>query len=100
MADSEAAIEKYLARLCKQNGILCWKLSSPARRGVPDRILFRAGQTLVVEVKAPGKRPTELQATYLKMLADQGIDATFISDRQHADVIVQRLLRKDFTAQR
>jgi len=59
----EAKIEKKLVERIKRLGGIAYKFTSPARRSVPDRLVLLPGGTVVfVEVKAPGERPTKLQA--------------------------------------
>lgn len=58
---SESYIEKKVCECAKRNGWLTYKFSSPAQRGVPDRIFLKGGSLKFVEFKAPGKRPTKLQ---------------------------------------
>jgi hypothetical protein len=58
----ERTIEAALVRRVRDLGGLCEKFVSPGRRSVPDRIVTLPGGRIVfVEVKAPGKGPTELQ---------------------------------------
>ena len=58
----ERTIEAALVRRVTKLGGLCEKFVSPGRRSVPDRIVTLPGGRIVfVEVKAPGKEPTELQ---------------------------------------
>lgn len=58
----EKTIEAALVRRVTKLGGLCEKFTSPGRRSVPDRIVTLPGGRIVfVEVKAPGKGPTELQ---------------------------------------
>lgn len=58
----EKFIEAALVRRVKELGGICEKFTSPGRRSVPDRIVTLPGGRIVfVEVKAPGKKPTELQ---------------------------------------
>ena len=58
----ERTIEAALVRRVTKLGGLCEKFVSPGRRSVPDRIITLPGGRIVfVEVKAPGKGPTELQ---------------------------------------
>jgi hypothetical protein len=58
----EKQVETALVRRVKELGGLCEKFVSPGRRSVPDRIITLPGGRIVfVELKAPGKRPTELQ---------------------------------------
>lgn len=58
----EKDIESALCARVKSLGGLCEKFISPGRRSVPDRIVTLPGGVIVfVEVKAPGKKPTDLQ---------------------------------------
>ena len=58
----ERDIEQALVRRVKKLGGLCEKFTSPGRRSVTDRIVtLPNGRIIFVELKAPGKRPTELQ---------------------------------------
>lgn len=58
----ERTIEAALVRRVAELGGLCEKFVSPGRRSVPDRLVTLPGGRIVfVEVKAPGKGPTELQ---------------------------------------
>lgn len=57
----ESTIEKQITLYAKQQGWISYKWSSPNSRGVPDRLYFKAGIVLLVEFKAPGKKPTKLQ---------------------------------------
>ena len=58
----EKTIEATLVRRVAKLGGLCEKFTSPGRRSVPDRIvILPGGRVVFVEVKAPGKYPTELQ---------------------------------------
>jgi len=59
----EQTIERYLVNRIKQLGGTCEKFLSPNRRSVPDRIvILPGGEVIFVEMKAPGKKPTPLQA--------------------------------------
>jgi hypothetical protein len=58
----ERDIEHALVRRVKELGGLCEKFVSPSRRSVPDRLVTLPGNRVIfVELKAPGKKPTELQ---------------------------------------
>lgn len=58
----ERDVERALVRRVKVLGGLCEKFTSPGRRSVPDRIVtLPGGRIIFVELKAPGKRPTDLQ---------------------------------------
>jgi hypothetical protein len=68
----ESAIETAVTRAAERAGWIAYKWRSPNHRGVPDRLFFRAGRVLAVEFKAPGKRPTKLQAYVHRALEQQG----------------------------
>lgn len=62
----ESEIEGKLAKYAKSKGCLTYKFSSPANRGVPDRIFITPkGVVIFMEIKAPGKKPTALQQKHL-----------------------------------
>lgn len=58
----EKEVEQYLVRRIKALGGKAEKFTSPGRRSVPDRLVTLPGGLIVfVELKAPGKKPTENQ---------------------------------------
>ena len=59
----EGDVENALVRRVKKLGGTAEKFTSPGRRSVPDRLVTLPGGTIIfVELKAPGKKPTEKQA--------------------------------------
>lgn len=68
----ERDIEAKVVALAKKAGWLSYKFVSPSQRGVPDRIFIRDGVVVFIEFKAPGKKPTQLQAATIKKLRDAG----------------------------
>lgn len=64
----EKAVERRLLIRCREHRYLCLKFTSPARGGVPDRVIVTPACTAFVEVKKPGERPDDRQrATHAKM---------------------------------
>ncbi len=58
----EKTIEAALIKRVKALGGMAEKFTSPNKRSVPDRIVtLPGGRIIFVELKAPGKLPTELQ---------------------------------------
>ena len=58
----EKTIEAAFVKRVKDLGGVAEKYTSPNKRSVPDRIvMFPGGRMCFVELKAPGKKPTELQ---------------------------------------
>ncbi|WP_295450956.1 VRR-NUC domain-containing protein [uncultured Thiodictyon sp.] len=87
----ERAIEQHLAALVRAAGGIAYKWSSPGRPGVPDRLVILPGapaRVIGVEVKAPGKRPTVLQARVLAALAALGVEVAVVDSRAAAQALV------------
>jgi hypothetical protein len=57
----EKQVEQYLTNRVKKVGGYSYKWSSPANRGVPDRVVFVYGEVWFIEVKRPGGKLTPLQ---------------------------------------
>jgi hypothetical protein len=58
----EKDIERAFVARVKSLGGMAEKFTSPGRRSVPDRLVtMPGGQIIFVELKAPGKKPTDAQ---------------------------------------
>ena len=57
----ESEIERKVVRYCESRGLITYKFTSPASRGVPDRIIIGHEAVLFLELKQKGKKPTPLQ---------------------------------------
>lgn len=68
----ESNLEKDIVKYAAELGMLSFKFTSPAQKGVPDRIFIHRGHVLFLEVKASKKRPTDLQMRMLRKLRDHG----------------------------
>lgn len=60
----ESVVEKHLANRVRDTlGGLAYKFKAPGRANVEDRLcLLPHGRVWLVELKAPGEKPTEAQA--------------------------------------
>jgi hypothetical protein len=82
----ERDVEKALVKRVKALGGLCEKFTSPTSRSVPDRIVTMPGGKIVfVELKAPGKKPTELQERDHARRRALGCDVRVIDSKDGAD---------------
>jgi hypothetical protein len=87
----EFKIERKLTDYCRKHKILCYKFSSPAKAGVPDRILiFPGGRIVFMELKATGQKPTALQMREIRRIIQQGAEALVFDDWSN----IQRWLLK------
>lgn len=82
----EKFIEAALVKRVKELGGTCEKFTSPGRRSVPDRIVTLPGGRIVfVEVKAPGKEPTELQDRDHERRRHMGCEVVVINNIKDAN---------------
>lgn len=82
----ERDVEKALVRRVKALGGMAEKFASPARRSVPDRLVTMPdGQIIFVELKAPGKKPTEAQMRDHAKRRAMGCDVRVIDNKDDAD---------------
>lgn len=97
MGKPENKVENYIQGLADKHGFLYYKFTSPSRAGVMDRILIGHGQTIFVEVKAPGENPRELQIkTMENIIAHDGI-AVVIDSESAADKLISLILRYELS---
>lgn len=78
----EKSVEKALRLYAKKMGIIYYKFTSPGRRGVPDRILVGYGVVMFLELKRPGKRPSDLQFNEISKIRIHGVYATWTDSVQ------------------
>ncbi len=57
----ESKLEKEIVAHATSLGMLSFKFTSPSQKGVPDRIFIHEGHVLFLEIKAPKKKPSQLQ---------------------------------------
>ena len=81
----EEDVENALVRRVKKLGGTAEKFTSPGRRSVPDRLVtLPDGSIIFVELKAPGKKPTEKQARDHERRRKMGCDVRVIDSVEAA----------------
>lgn len=81
----EKDIERAFVARVKEIGGMAEKFTSPAKRSVPDRIVTLPGGRIVfVELKAPSKKPTELQLRDHEKRRALGCDVRVIDSMEAA----------------
>ena len=86
---SEKVIEEYLRDQVKSKGGKAYKFVSPGNAGVPDRMIVLPGcEIFFVELKAPGKKPTELQNKKIAELRTLGKDVFVADSKESVDQIL------------
>ena len=77
----EKHIETKCRKFAKARGYVFWKLVVQGYPGVPDRLMLSAGGRVVfIEFKAPGKKPTPLQAAWHAKLRALGFEVHVIDN--------------------
>jgi hypothetical protein len=82
----ESTIEKYFVAQVKKLGGMAYKFTSPAHRGVADRVVcLPDGQTWFVELKAPSGRLSELQKVFAADMAKMNQKYACIWSKEQVD---------------
>ena len=77
---AEKKLEKRCTDVAKAHGWYSRKFSSPANRGVPDRIFIKTGDVVFIEFKAPGNEPTEMQEHEMHLIRKHGGNVTWVDN--------------------
>jgi hypothetical protein len=93
MGKPEARVENYLLDSATKHGFLCYKFTSPGRRGVPDRIIIGRGHTVFIETKAPDGEPSKIQKLTIKRMRAAGADVRLCYTRQQVDEFFEEALQ-------
>lgn len=87
----EKTVETYLLTRCRDAGLLCLKFTSPARRGVPDRVVIGPQCTAFVELKRPGETVRRDQREMHLKMRRYGAQVHVIDDESDVDALVTQL---------
>ncbi|MFB7919282.1 hypothetical protein [Streptomyces sp. NPDC056061] len=90
-SEREKRVERYLLTRCRELGLLCMKFTSPARGGVPDRIVVSHSGTVFVEVKRPGGILEPRQRAVHAKLRRFGAVVYVVDDESSVDALTNRL---------
>ena len=84
----EKDLERQVVNYCKAKGVLTYKFTSPAHRGVPDRVMMANGKTLFLELKRPGGKPTALQLREIQKIEQAGVKAAWTDSLGGAQLLI------------
>lgn len=82
---TEKEIENYFCWAVEKAGGKTWKFTSPANRGVPDRIAVLNGTVWFVEIKKPGGKLSELQKQFAKDAKSLGLNYTVVWSKEDVE---------------
>ncbi|WP_221897347.1 VRR-NUC domain-containing protein [Bathymodiolus japonicus methanotrophic gill symbiont] len=83
MKYSEAKIETKICSFAESKGWISFKFTSPGNNGVPDRIFFKDGKTILVEFKSKEGKLSEVQKFQIKKLKKSGIFVKVVSSIEY-----------------
>ena len=87
----EKQVEAYLVKRVKALGGMAYKFTSPAHRGVADRIVcLPNGSTWFVEVKTEGGRLSELQKVFAADMARMNQKYVCLWNKEQIDEFITR----------
>lgn len=85
MGKPEGIIEDYLYNQALKHNCLCFKFTSPGKRGVPDRIIIGYGKTIFVELKSPVGTLRKQQKLRIKEMREHGADVRVLNTKKLVD---------------
>lgn len=94
----EQDVEAHLLARCRQVGLLCLKFTSPARAGVPDRVVIAPAGTVFVEVKRPGGQLRRLQQVVIEKMRQAGAEVHVVDTIERVDELVDELIERTASA--
>ncbi len=85
----EVVIETYLVKQIQKLGGKCIKMNPHNIRGLPDRGCFLPrGLVVMVECKAPGKKPRANQVYWLNEFKKLAFNAVYVDSRPRVDALI------------
>ena len=89
----EKQIEEKLRLSVKAHGGIALKFISPGFDGMPDRlILLPNGKMAFAELKAPGKKPRDLQLSRHRLLRRLGFKVYVIDEENEIGDVIHEIL--------
>lgn len=92
----ERDVEAYLVQQVKARGGLVRKVLWIGRRGAPDRLVLLPGHwPFLLELKAPGRKPSEQQAREMARLASFGLPTAWADSFARVDAAIAEMARPE-----
>lgn len=91
----EKAVEIPTVKRAEKDGWFARKVEWPGRIGAPDRVFIRAGRTVWIEFKAPGKVPRRSQTLEHDRMREAGAEVYVADSVDKAMRYLQEPLIKD-----
>lgn len=85
----ERDIEDYLVRRARELGGEVRKVQWIGRRGAPDRVVFRPGPAVWIEIKAPGEKVKPHQAREHARMRSMGQRVEVVDSLERVDEVLK-----------
>lgn len=95
MGKPEGIIEDYLIKQAENHDSVCYKFTSPGKRGVPDRIVIGHGYTVFVECKSPTGTTRKQQDFRIKEMRDHGALVYVLNTKSAIDDFFEKLIKHE-----
>lgn len=93
----ERDVEAYLVRQAKALGGEVRKVRWIGRRGAPDRlVLIPSCWPFLLELKAPGRKPTLQQYREMERMARYGLPTDWADSPVRVDAVIAEMARKEY----
>jgi len=89
---SEKKLQPKIIKHLEQNGFYTIKTIKLNKNGLPDIIAFKDGNTIMVEVKSKGKKPSELQNFRIKEVIEFGVGAFWCDSFEMYEGLIKNFL--------
>lgn len=86
----ESSVEDHLTALCTKHDI--YQHKNTGRNGIPDRLLIFDHRHWFLELKRPGKRPTDLQEAVARELRAHGAVTLWADNKEDVTRIIRCLI--------
>lgn len=84
----EEQVEAAIVTAAETSGWIVRKLKYSCRRGAPDRIMYKHGRVVFMEIKRPGGTLSGLQRKELRLMKERGLDAHVVDSFEQAAEIL------------
>ena len=91
---SEKSVEAALVAEAKALGIVSFKLQG-GHDGDPDRIFIRGSRCVLMEIKQPDGRLSEIQRHRIKWLASRGLTVGVVWSLGEGRFVLHRMMTED-----
>jgi Holliday junction resolvase len=86
----EAKLQTKIIKDLEKRGYFTVKTIKLSKNGLPDIFAFKDGKTTMIEVKAPNKKPSELQNFRIKEVKDYGVISFWVDSFDEYTKIISK----------